>query len=127
MQMRTSLTQLLQSNAIKLDMGGKKAGREREHCQESSRIIVDNRGEAETERTLTVCFDWAVTIPLFLLTRLTAQNFQNLITGSIVSLPLRRQEATAGTDDKTWTPHRHGEIKVTGFLFLNYWTLAVAG
>lgn len=88
----------------------------------------------------TVCFDHSITLfwtfvffpPL--LTCLTGQQqgktskTGKLITGSTVALSpssLLRQWATAGTDDKTWTPHRHGEIKVAGFLFLNYWTLAL--
>lgn len=89
----------------------------------------------------TVCFDHSITLfwTFFvffppLLTCLTGQQqgknskTGKLITGSTVALSpssLLRQWATAGTDDKTWTPHRHGEIKVAGFLFLNYWTLAL--
>jgi len=87
---------------------------------------------------LALCFDWAITLfgTFFTIDSflhcLTVQQqdktskTEKLITGSTVAhFLLLRQGATAGADDKTWTPHCHGEIKVAGFLFLKHWTLAL--
>lgn len=113
------------------------SSREVRHSQDSLKKL--NSPPLKPVKVDTVCFDHSITLfwtfvffpPL--LTCLTGQQqgktskTGKLITGSTVALSpssLLRQWATAGTDDKTWTPHRHGEIKVAGFLFLNYWTLA---